>query len=102
MFRAAVWGQSQTPENEKTATGVLPLQQLTAHANCKEHKLFEVGRSDLGNPGVVVGSEARFLLQGVNLALDCGELVVGKRRDRCDLLANGLHGTRDLLFRVTG
>ena len=44
--------------------------------NCKECDLFEIGRSHLGNPGVVVGSEARFLLQGMNLALNLRHLVV--------------------------
>src|SRR5260370_39460714 len=39
------------------------------HPNCKEYDLFEIGRSYLGNPGVVVGSEARFLQQESNLAL---------------------------------
>jgi len=46
------------------------------HPNCKEYDLFEIGRSHLGNPGVVVGSEARFLLQGMNLALNLRHLVV--------------------------
>jgi hypothetical protein len=46
------------------------------HPNCKEYDLFEIGRSHLGNPGVVVGSEARFLLQGLNLALHLRHLVV--------------------------
>jgi hypothetical protein len=42
----------------------------------KEYDLFEIRRSHLGNPGFVVGSEARFLLQGMNLALNLGHLVV--------------------------
>jgi len=46
------------------------------HPNCKEYDLFEIGRSHLGNPGVVVGSEPRFLLQGMNLALNLRHLVV--------------------------
>src|SRR5260221_10763059 len=46
------------------------------HPNCKECDLFEIGRSHLGNPGVVVGSEARFLLQDMNLALHFRHLVV--------------------------
>jgi hypothetical protein len=49
---------------------------LQTHTNCMEYGLFEVGRSHLGNPGVVVGSEARFLLQGMNLALHLRHLVV--------------------------
>jgi hypothetical protein len=50
--------------------------KLQTHPNFKEYGLFEVGRSHLGNPGVVVGSEARFLLQGMNLALHLRHLVV--------------------------
>jgi hypothetical protein len=46
------------------------------HPNCKEYDLFEIGRSHLGNPGVVVGSESRFLLKGMNLALHLRHLVV--------------------------
>jgi hypothetical protein len=46
------------------------------HPNCKEYDLFEIGRSHLGDPGVVVGREARFLLQGMNLALHLRHLVV--------------------------
>jgi hypothetical protein len=46
------------------------------HSNCKEYDLFEIRRSHLGNPGVVVGSEARFLLQRMNLALHLRHLVV--------------------------
>jgi hypothetical protein len=46
------------------------------HPNCKEYDLLEIGRSHLGNPGVIVGSEARFLLQGMNLALNLRHLVV--------------------------
>ena len=46
------------------------------HPNCKEYDLFEIGRSHLGNPGVVVGSEARFLLQDMNLALNLRHLLV--------------------------
>jgi hypothetical protein len=46
------------------------------HPNWKEYDLFEIGRSHLGNPGVIVGSEARFLLQGMNLALHLRHLVV--------------------------
>ena len=41
----------------------------------KECDLFEIGRSHFGNPGVVVGSEARFLLQGMNLAFHLCYLV---------------------------
>ena len=44
-------------------------------------KLFQVGRSDLGDPGVVVGSEAGFLLEREDQALDFGELLVGKLGD---------------------
>jgi uncharacterized membrane protein len=47
-----------------------------SHPNCKEYGLFEVGRSHLGNPGVIVGREPRFLLQGMNLALHLCHLVV--------------------------
>src|SRR6267143_2991770 len=46
------------------------------HPNCKEYDLFEIGRSHLGNPGVVVGSESRFLLQDMNLAFHLRHLVV--------------------------
>ena len=42
----------------------------------QEYDLFKIGWSHLGNPGVVVGSEARFLLQDLNLALHFRQLVV--------------------------
>ena len=42
----------------------------------QEYDLFEIRRSHLGNPGVVVRSESDFLLQGLNLALHLGHLVV--------------------------
>ena len=42
----------------------------------QEYDLFKIGRSHLGNPGVVVGSETRFLLQDLNLALHFRQLVV--------------------------
>src|SRR6266478_10153758 len=64
--------------------------------------LFEIGWSHLGNPGVVVGSEARFLLQGMNLALHLRHLVVRKLWDHFNLLPNRVHGTRDLLFCTAG
>lgn len=41
-----------------------------------EIELFEIRRSYLRDPGVVVGSVARVLLQGMNLALHCRHLVV--------------------------
>jgi hypothetical protein len=41
----------------------------------EEIDLLEIGRSHLGNPGVVVGSEAHFLLQGMHLALHLRHLV---------------------------
>ena len=44
--------------------------------NCKEYDLFKIGRRHLGNPGVVVGSETRFLLQDMNLALHLRHLIV--------------------------
>src|SRR5690349_14433614 len=65
-----------------------------------ESELFEVGRSYFGNPGIVVGSEAGFLLQAVNLALHGGHLVRGQRRNRFDLLPDGAHSARDLLFSI--
>jgi hypothetical protein len=46
------------------------------HPNCVEYDLFEIGRSHLGNPGVVVGSETRFLLKGVNVSPHFRHLVV--------------------------
>jgi hypothetical protein len=49
---------------------------LTLDPNYKEYDLFKIRRSHLGNPGVVVGSEARFLLQDMNLALHFRHLVV--------------------------
>src|SRR5579859_7236616 len=49
---------------------------LVCRPHCKESGLFEIGRSHLGNPRVVVGSEARFLLQGMNLALHLRHLLV--------------------------
>jgi hypothetical protein len=47
-----------------------------AQPNCREYDLLEIGRSHLGNPGIVVGGETRFLLQGMNLALHSRHLVV--------------------------
>jgi hypothetical protein len=41
-----------------------------------EIELFEIRRSHLHDPGVVVGSVARVVLQGMNLALHCRHLVV--------------------------
>jgi hypothetical protein len=49
-----------------------PQDELTP----QEYDLFEIGWSHLGNPGVVVGSEARFLLQDMNLAFHLRHLVV--------------------------
>src|SRR6266849_973747 len=72
------------------------------HPNCKEYDLFEIGRSHLGNPGVVVGSEARFLLKGMNLALHLRHLAVRKLWDHSNLLPNRVHGTRNLLFSTAG
>jgi hypothetical protein len=46
------------------------------HPNGKDYDLFEVGRSHFGNPGVVVSSEAGFLLKGMNLALHLRHLAV--------------------------
>ena len=51
---------------------LVPQGELTP----QEYDLFEIGRSHLGNPRVVVGSEARFLLQDMNLALHLRHLVV--------------------------
>jgi hypothetical protein len=51
---------------------LVPQGELTP----QEYDLFKIGWSHLGNPGVVVGSEARFLLQGMNLALQLRHLVV--------------------------
>jgi ferredoxin-NADP reductase len=42
----------------------------------QKYDLFKIGWSHLGNPGVVVGSEARFLLQDMNLAFHLRHLVV--------------------------
>jgi hypothetical protein len=52
------------------------LQFVELARNCKEYDLFEIGRRHLSNPGVVVGSEARFLLQGMNFALHLRYLLV--------------------------
>ena len=49
---------------------------LTPDPNYNEYDLFKIGRSHLGKPGVVVGSEPRFLLQDMNLALHLRHLVV--------------------------
>ena len=49
---------------------------LQGESTPQEYHLFKIGWSRLGNPGVVVGSEARFLLQGMNLALHRRHLVV--------------------------
>ena len=49
---------------------------LTLDPNYKKYDLFKIRRSHLGNPGVVVGSEARFLLQDMNLAFHLRHLVV--------------------------
>ena len=49
---------------------------MQTHPNCKDYDLFEIGRSHLSNPGVVVGGEARFLPQGMNFALHSRHLFV--------------------------
>ena len=51
---------------------LVPQGELTP----QEYDLFKIGWSHLGNPGVVVGSEARFLLQDMNLAFHLRHLVV--------------------------
>ncbi len=42
----------------------------------QEYDLFKIGWSHLGNPGIVVGTETRFLLQDMNLAFHLRHLVV--------------------------
>jgi len=51
---------------------LVPQDELTP----PEYDLFKIGWSHLGNPGVVVGSKARFLLQDMNLAFHLRHLVV--------------------------
>ena len=51
---------------------LVPQGELTP----QEYDLFKIGWRHLGNPGVVVGSEARFLLQDMNLAFHLRQLVV--------------------------
>jgi hypothetical protein len=51
---------------------LVPQSELTP----QEYDLFKIGWRHLGNPGVVVGSEARFLLQDMNLAFHLRHLVV--------------------------
>ena len=51
---------------------LVPQGELTP----QEYDLFKIGWSHLGNPGVVVGSQARFLLQDMNLAFHLRHLVV--------------------------
>jgi Nucleotidyl transferase AbiEii toxin, Type IV TA system len=51
---------------------LVPQGELTP----QEYDLCKIGRSHLGNPGVVVGSEPHFLLQDLNLALHFRQLVV--------------------------
>src|SRR5690348_7351618 len=70
--------------------------------NCQEFDLFQIGRSHLGNPGIVVGGKAYFLLKGVNLALHGSDLGFGKLWNHSDLLPNRVHGGCDLLFSATG
>ena len=57
------------------ADGEWESRGFRTNPNCKEYDLFEIRRSHLGNPGVVVGSEAHFLLQGMNLPLNFRHLV---------------------------
>ena len=54
----------------------LARQEINGLQHARNYDLFEIGRSHFGNPGVVIGSEARFLLQGMNLALHLRHLVV--------------------------
>src|SRR5215467_913455 len=54
-------------------------------------RLFEIGGSYLGDPGVVVGGEARFLLQGMNYAFYRRHLGVGKRGDALHRLVDRVH-----------
>jgi hypothetical protein len=51
---------------------LVPQGELTP----QEYDLFQIGWSHLGNPGIVVGSEARSLLQDMNLAFHLRHLVV--------------------------
>jgi NAD(P)H-flavin reductase len=51
---------------------LVPQGELTP----QDYDLFKIGWSHLGNPGVVVGSKARFLLQDMNLAFHLRHLMV--------------------------
>src|SRR5579859_6922254 len=83
--RALVWparfrcchSERSTPKFfSRTRRADATASTLLCRPHCKESDLFEIGRSHLGNPRVVVGSEARFLLQGMNLALHLRHLLV--------------------------
>ena len=52
------------------------LRRLNVPGWSVSNDLFKIRWSHLGNPGVVVGCEAGFLLQGMNLALHSRHLVV--------------------------
>jgi hypothetical protein len=57
-------------------SGNVDRSQLKGELTPQEYDLCKIGRSHLGNPGVVVGSEPHFLLQDLNLALHFRQLVV--------------------------
>ena len=70
--RAYSIASSPYEEGLESFIDLVPQGELTP----QEYDLFKIGWSHLGNPGVVVGSEARFLLQDMNLAFHLRHLVV--------------------------
>jgi hypothetical protein len=58
-----------------------PFAWLRVNKGSRTPKLFEVGGSDFGDPGVVVGGEAGFLLEGLDVTVDFRELFVGEFGD---------------------
>ncbi len=78
QFKAGQYATLGVDHGDKRIEGLeffielVPQGELTA----QEYHLFKIGWSHLGNPGVVVGSQARFLLQDMNLAFHLRDLVV--------------------------
>jgi hypothetical protein len=70
--------EKRSIDGEQAIVANHKMAEIPHQANARstiQYDLFEIGRSCLGNPGVVVGSETRFVLHGMNLALQLRHLV---------------------------
>ena len=71
-----VWRSTNCQAQLEGWSPSLARQEINGLRHAKNCDLLEIGRSHLGNPGIVVGSKARLLLQSMNLALYLRHLVV--------------------------